>query len=310
MADNQPDWGQVESSLKQKAGQWYDPSMLGDVQRNASYGAGGGQGDIEDWVNRVANKAQLRGGNEANSTYTANAQGGTTTGPTGMVNAPANPNPTVAGGGLTPFSNQYGAGAGSANSGASGWNFGGGGGGAFGGQIGSFLNNLNSRNQVIQGRQDQLYNTLMGRAQQGLNVNPNDPVIAAQTNAFRAEQDRNARHMIDDAAARGGPNANLNLERRMASEGASRATGGLQAQLMGNELTNRRNEIQNALSQMGGMLTQDQQLALQGELGMIDANLRAWQTQIGSDQYALNRGDLLNERDWRQDRINRGLPVS
>jgi hypothetical protein len=312
MADNQPDWGQVESSLKQKAGQWYDPSMLGDVQRNASYGAGTGQGDIQDWIGRIANKAQLRGGNDANSSYVANAQGGETVGPTGRVNAPANPNPTVAGGGLQPFSNQYGASPTTPNP-ASGWSFASGntfGSGQFGGQIGSFLNNLNSRNQVVQGRQDQLYGTLMNRAQQGLNINPQDPVIAAQTNAFRAEQDRNARQAVDVAAARGGPNANLNLERRMASEGASRATGGLQAQLMGNELANRRNEIQNALTQMGGMLTQDQQLALQGELGMIDANLRAWQTQIGSDQYGLNRSDLLNERDWRQDRINRGLPVA
>ncbi len=329
MADNQPDWGQVESQLKSKAGQWYDPSMLGDVQRNASYGAAGGSNDVDNWIDRIANKAQLRGSNESNSTYQANQTGGQTTGVTGNVNlgpykTQAEQAATVRAPGtsfgmsnadynaqlkngltLPPMGAGPGGGAMGSWTGGGGW-----GGGQFGGQIGSYLNNLNSRNQVIQGRQDTLYNTLMGRAQQGLNINPSDPVIAAQTNAFRAEQDRNARHSIDDAAARGGPNANLNLERRMASEGASRATGGLQASLMGNELQNRRTEIQNALTQMGGMLTQDQQLALQGQLGMIDANLRAWQTQIGSDEYAQNFGANRTDEAWRQDRINRGLPVS
>ena len=66
MADS-VDWGQAEDNLKQKAGQWYDPSMLDDLKRNAAAGQANNeatQATVDDWTNRIANKAQLRGSNE------------------------------------------------------------------------------------------------------------------------------------------------------------------------------------------------------------------------------------------------------
>lgn len=156
-------------------------------------------------------------------------------------------------------------------SGFGGGNFGGfgsGGGNAAGGFSTSYSGAFSNP------RASSLYDILAGRAGQGLAVNARDPIIANQVDSFRAEQERGARNYLAAQAEAQGPQTNLGSERRLASEHAAQATGGLQSQLMGNELSARRQEIQNALSQMGNMLTSEQQLALQHELGLIDASLR------------------------------------
>lgn len=176
---------------------------------------------------------------------------------------------------------------GGGGSGGGGGSWGGGGSGGGGGDWGSRANGL--------------YDMLMQRAQQGLNLNAKDPIIANQVNSFRAEQTRGVRNNLAQMAEAGGPQNNLNMERRMGNEQAARATGGMQAQLMQNELGARRQEIQNALSQMGGMLDSQQSLALQRELGLIDANLRQQgitnQNNQFLDQFALNVTDRSNYLD-------------
>lgn len=153
-------------------------------------------------------------------------------------------------------------------------------------------------------RASSLYDILAGRAGQGLAVNARDPIIANQVDSFRAEQERGARNYIDAQAESQGPSANLGSERRLASERAAQTTGGLQAQLMGSELNARRQEIQNALSQMGGMLTSEQSLALQRELGLIDAALRQQgitnQNNQFLDDWSLRNTEQANY--WDRDR--------
>src|SRR6185295_5671522 len=141
------------------------------------------------------------------------------------------------------------------------------------------------------------YQQLMDRSKQSLNIDPNDPVIKGQTDAFRAEQERARRNYISDTAERIGPYASgaLQGERRMAAEHVGQATSGFQAELMGREQTARRDEIAQALSLMSGRLTTEQSLALQRELGMIDAQLRGRGLDLQS------RGlDMSNDQFLRQ----------
>ena len=130
-------------------------------------------------------------------------------------------------------------------------------------------------------QRDQLYGTLMGRAQQSTAINADDPIIRGQVEAFRNEQTRGKRDYLSNLAESAGPLANLRGEKRMAAERTGQATGGFQAQLLGRELTAKRAEISDALNSMGGMLSGDQQANLQRELGNIDAQLKSVGTGFG-----------------------------
>lgn len=296
MADS-VDWGAVEQQLKQKAGSNYDPSMLGDVQRNSSYGQAdnqGSQASVDDWVNRVSNKAQLRSTNESGSTYQANGQGGVTIGPTGNVNAPANPYPVNGSGG-----GGGGATAAAASSGGGGtpqW-------------FTDYQNQQKAQQDQWNQRANSLYGTLMGRAQESMNVNPNDPVIKNQVDAYRAEQDRGARNAQTQWAEQSGPYANPQGQERMLAEKSAQATSGLQASLVGNELTARRNEVQNSLTQMGGLLSDEQRTALQQQLGLIDANLRQQGITSGNDQFAATLGLNAQNQANYWDAQRAGMPL-
>jgi hypothetical protein len=138
----------------------------------------------------------------------------------------------------------------------------------------------------VTGRTDKandLYSMLMGRAQQSLNIDPNDPIIKGQTAAYNANEERARRDYISDAAESGGPLVNLQGEKRIAAERLGQKTGAFQAELMGRELTARRAEIQAALQQMGDMLTEEQRLSLQRELGLLDNQIRGRELDIRHD---------------------------
>ncbi len=158
-----------------------------------------------------------------------------------------------------------------------------------------------------------LYNLLMQRAKQSLEVNPNDPIIKGQTDAFRATQDRGIRDYLSQSAEKGGNNSNLGASTRSAYEHAGQNTAAMQSQLMQNELNSRRTEIQNALSESGSLLTAHDQLALQRELGLINAeiqrlsvnnqfNLGQQQITSNNDQFmarfGLDSTNLANLWDW------------
>lgn len=145
-------------------------------------------------------------------------------------------------------------------------------------------------------RSDALYSTLSDRAGQSLNVNASDPIIANQVNAYRAEQDRSSRNYLGDLAEQSGPYANLRGEQRSAAEKVGQNTGSFQAQLIGGELQSRRAEIAQALSQQGGMLSGDQQRALQAQLAQMDqaiaeANAKTSASSV-ANQFSLGQQGL------------------
>lgn len=154
---------------------------------------------------------------------------------------------------------------------------------------------MQAREAADGARRDALYKHLEDRAGQALNFDASDPIIKAQTDAFRAQQDRSKRDYLSNVAERGGPDANMRGEQRMAAEKTGQATSGFQAELMGREMGSRRQEIASALQQQGGILNADQQMQLQQELGIIDQNMR----QQGVDMQG--RGLDL---DWKKAMLN------
>jgi len=151
------------------------------------------------------------------------------------------------------------------------------------------------------GQGSQLFNMMMGRASQSEVPSAQDPIIANQVNAYRAEQERGARNAIDQQAEASGPYSNLNSERRLANEHAAQSTGQLQAQLMGNELTARRQQIMQYLQMGSQFYTDEQKLALQQQLSMIDAWLKQQgitnQNNQFLDEFGLNATDKANYWD-------------
>lgn len=183
---------------------------------------------------------------------------------------------------------------------------GGGGGSTSGGFSASSSYTIPSFN-VMDPRVNDLYSTLLARSGQGLNVSVKDPAIAAQTDAYRAEQTRGVRDYLAQQAESQGPNANLGAESRLANEHAAQATGGLQATLMGNELQAKRQEIQSALQMEAGILSDQQKLQLSQQLGQIDAALRLQGLNSSNDQFVAQLGFNQADRSSYWDAIRSGL---
>jgi len=146
-----------------------------------------------------------------------------------------------------------------------------------------------------------LYSLLQGRANQGLAVDPNDPVIKAQVDAYRAEQTRAARNLMSEQAERGGVNSNQDATQRSATEKAAQNTAGFQGQLMANEVAARRQEIESALKGEQGLLTAQQQMALQQELANLDVKLRSYQFGQSQNQQEAQFARTLAERGFEFD---------
>lgn len=149
-------------------------------------------------------------------------------------------------------------------------------------------------------RQSGLYEQLRQRATQSLDIDPNSPIIKQQVEAFGAQQERARRNYLSDLAEEAGPYANLRGERRMASERAGQAIGGLQAELMGRELTSRRNEIAQSLASMAGLLSADQEAALRQQLGLLDNAIAQQQVGLGrmGTETDLMRALMQNQQFW------------
>jgi hypothetical protein len=130
-----------------------------------------------------------------------------------------------------------------------------------------------------------LYAKLMGRADQSLALDPStDPIIRPQVDAFDASRQRQDKNTLSSLAEQAGPNSNLEAAKRSAGEASGQATSSYQAGLAQNEVTARRQEIAQALQLGAGLLTQEQQMALQEELHNLDLQQNAYQFDI-NDQY-------------------------
>lgn len=152
------------------------------------------------------------------------------------------------------------------------------------------------------GTGDALMQQLMARAQQGP-VTRNDPNIRAQSDAYAANEQRASRNYLGDIAEKAGPYANLQGEQRMAAERVGQRTGAFEAELLGRETDARREEIQQALSMWGGMLSNDQRIALERELAQLSNQARTADRSQQNDQFlrelALRQYDLGNTWDYR-----------
>lgn len=158
-----------------------------------------------------------------------------------------------------------------------------------------------------QGTQNTVLNSYLQQATQGTSVDKNDPAFRQQTDAFGAQTERAKSQYLSETAerlsAKGlGDSSAMATERRMASERAGEARGSFEAQLVGRELQNKRSEIQTALAQLRGILSDDQTRALQQQLADLDAQLRreglATQSTLGTQDTAVRlQLGLLNNQD-------------
>ena len=75
----------------------------------------------------------------------------------------------------------------------------------------------------------------------------------------------------------------------MTGEAVGQRSGAMNAQLVAREVQARRDEISQTLAQMGSMLSDEERLALQRELGLMDSMIRQ---QLGNADVSL-RGQQL-----------------
>jgi hypothetical protein len=140
-------------------------------------------------------------------------------------------------------------------------------------------------------RSSAFFDMLMGRVK-GINENidPNDPIIKGQTDAYAANAERASRSYLSQAAERGGAGTNLDAAARSLAEKAGQSTGSFQASLMGDERSQRRAEIQNLLSMGGSFLSTTDQQALQRELALLNLQENEYQfntnTQLATSPFA------------------------
>jgi len=153
----------------------------------------------------------------------------------------------------------------------------------------------------------------MARANQGLAVDRNNPVIRGQADAFSANQERSRRNYLADTAEGAGPTGNIRNETRLSAERVGQASGEFESQLMGREVQAKRDEIAQALASTQGLLTEEQRLALQNQLTRLNdetqrlglsnqnsqfyAGLNQNQNQFGRDLDYRNRA--LNQNDYQ-----------
>lgn len=135
-----------------------------------------------------------------------------------------------------------------------------------------------------------LWSFLMNQMNQSKQVSAQDPIIANQRNAFNAQTTRAGNEYLRQQAEQAGPQGNLAQERRMVAEKAGQAGGQFEAQLMQQELTARRQEIQQALSGALGYLTDQQKMALTRQLAEMDNALQY--ANLGQRGYEFDQNNL------------------
>jgi hypothetical protein len=128
------------------------------------------------------------------------------------------------------------------------------------------------------------FDMLKGRINASPNVDPNDPIIAAQSEAYNAQNTRAGRDALTAAAERGGPTANLTAANMSVAENSAQQQAGFLAQLQGDERKARRADIEQALTTGAQFLTAEQQAKLQAQLQEMDTQERAYEFD-SNDRY-------------------------
>jgi hypothetical protein len=182
-------------------------------------------------------------------------------------------------------------------------------GGGGGGATQSPTQAWNSQPSAGGGARDALIAQLMARAQQGTAVDRNNPNIRAQVDPAVAQLERSSRGYLDDVAERAGPLANIQGERRLASERTGQAAGTLEAEVIGREIAGRRAEIMQALSLWGDQLSDQQRIELQRELGYLDDATRRFGIEMGADTAREGLGVQRYGIDVNNDQFLRDLAL-
>lgn len=142
------------------------------------------------------------------------------------------------------------------------------------------------------GREQSLLDLLQGistgsrpeSANPNFTIDPNDPIIKNQVDAYDASQQRATRNSLDALAEREGTHANISAETRHANEASGQATAGFQASLIGQELTARRQEAEQALQLNAQYLTADQQRQAQLKIEQLRNAEQAYEFDANQGQ--------------------------
>lgn len=179
------------------------------------------------------------------------------------------------------------------------------------GQTGSTSNTTSTGHSVsINGQptdvNSELWTMLMGRAKQGLEVGRDNANVRGQADAYSAQEERARRMGLTDAAESSSPyntGYSSGLQRLSAAQMGQRV-GAMEAQLIGKEIQARRDEIQNALTEMGDLLTDQQKMSLEMKLNELDNATQRY----GIDQSTALGRERLNSDDaqWRAQLAQRG----
>jgi len=137
------------------------------------------------------------------------------------------------------------------------------------------------------GMNEELWKMLMERAKQGLNVNAEDPAVKGQAEAYSAQAQRARRDYLGDQAESSSPYSTGAMEgvERMTAESMGQDIGKFESELIGREITARRNEIQHSLDTMGDVLTEQQRMQLQMELSKMDQALEHTRLRQQNEQF-------------------------
>lgn len=176
---------------------------------------------------------------------------------------------------------------------------GGGGGGGTGSISGSAVGGSGMGD--MSGKSNALYDLLMKRASQSLEIDPNDPVIKGQTDAYDAQGQQARRNYLSASAEAEGAYGNAAGESRRSAEELGKSTGAFQAAAMERQQNARRQEIEHALSGAAGLLTEEQRLSLQEELSKMGMNMQNDQFGRSLAQSADQFGSSLGQRAYEYD---------
>lgn len=136
-----------------------------------------------------------------------------------------------------------------------------------------------------------LMDYLMGRVNQSLAINRNDPMIRQQTDAFDAQGQKARRDFLGDFAEQNGAfnSGAMTGQARMTAETLGKSVGSFEATLMQKELEARRAEIQNALNGAIGMISEQERNDLTREMGKLE-NALAY-ARLNQDAYQFDIND-------------------
>lgn len=111
----------------------------------------------------------------------------------------------------------------------------------------------------------ELRNLLMSKASQPVYVDPNDPTIKANADAYTADMTRAGNSFLSRQAEKGGPYGDMGAAYRSVGEKVGQASADYRGKLINDMASGRRQEIAGALAGLGGNVSTDEATRLRQE---------------------------------------------